>query len=306
MWYGREATFENAYKIAGNSAVLEADMVIGVGGGKCIDTVKLAADMMGKPVFTIPSIASNCAPVTQISIMYHEDGSFREVTWLKTIPVHCFIYPGLILTAPVKYFWAGIGDAMAKHVESLWSAKAGEYLDYGSELGITTGSLCYEPMLISAEKALKDAGEKRISEAVEKTILNIIISPGITSLSVKPEYNGAVAHALFYGLTGRKHIEEKHLHGEVVSYGTLVNLMLDHDEEKLNTVYLLHRRLGLPVSLEDLELDERDSLDDVLDAAINNQELIHTPYPVTKEMLLQAIRDLEKYHKDKVKITGTI
>ena len=40
-------------------------------------------------------------------------------------------------------------------------------------------------------------------------------------------YNGGIAHALFYGLTKRKHIEKGHLHGEVVSYGTLVNLMVD-------------------------------------------------------------------------------
>ena len=100
-------------------------MLLAVGGGKCIDTAKLAADHLGKPVFTAPSIASNCAPVTQISIMYHEDGSFCDIPRLKEVPVHCFINPKLVLAAPVNTCgW--YRRCMAKHVESSWSAKVGE------------------------------------------------------------------------------------------------------------------------------------------------------------------------------------
>ena len=116
--YGHEATYENMERIAESPEVSEADMIIAVGGGKCIDTVKLAADVAGKPVFTIPSIASNCAPVTKISIMYHQDGSFKDIPKLKQVPAHCFIHPQIVLAAPIQYLWAGIGDAMAKHVES--------------------------------------------------------------------------------------------------------------------------------------------------------------------------------------------
>ncbi|MFR2691246.1 MAG: iron-containing alcohol dehydrogenase [Enterocloster bolteae] len=65
-----------------------------------MDTVKLAADLLRKPVFTIPTIASNCAPVTKLSIMYGEDGTFEKVKRLNSVPVHCFIHPGIILDAP--------------------------------------------------------------------------------------------------------------------------------------------------------------------------------------------------------------
>ena len=295
MLYGHDATYENVEQITGNKAVQAADMLLAVGGGKCIDTVKLAADRMGKPVFTVPSIASNCAPITQISIMYHADGSFRDIPRLHEVPVHCFINPKLVLAAPVKYFWAGIGDAMAKHVESSWSAKAGEKLGFGSEFGITAGRMCFYPMLKDAKKAMEDAEAGRNSEELENTILNIIISPGVVSVSVHPNYNGGVAHALFYGLTSREHIEKNHLHGEVVSYGTLVNLMLDKDWEKLKQTYELNRSIQLPVCLADLELDSEDKLEDVLRVTMENQEMKHTPYPVTKEMIYQAIQDLEHY-----------
>lgn len=156
LLYGHDATHENVKKICENPRAKEADMLLAVGGGKCLDTVKLAADHLGKPVFTVPTIASNCAPITKISIMYHEDGSFCDIPRLHHVPAHCFIDPRIILAAPIKYFRAGIGDAMAKNVESEWSAKAGEPLDYGSELGITAGKLCFYPFLKEGKKALKE------------------------------------------------------------------------------------------------------------------------------------------------------
>lgn len=298
--YGHEATYKNCEAIKAHGGVAEADMLLAVGGGKCIDTVKLAADQLAKPVFTIPSIASNCAPITQISIMYHEDGSFCDIKRLKHVPIHCFINPKIILSAPVSYLWAGIGDGIAKNVESEWSAKAGEELEYGSELGITAGQLCFAPMLKYGKKAMEDAKEGKITPELQTILLNIIISPGIVSVSVHPDYNGGIAHALFYGLTSRKHIEKNHLHGEVVSYGTLVNLLLDQDYQKLEQVYLFHKAIGLPTCLADLELEPDDPLEDVLAVTMENQELLHTPYPVTKEMIYQAIMDLERYQSKKI------
>ena len=51
-------------------------MVFGVGGGKALDTVKCLCITDDKPVFTFPTIASNCAACTSVSIMYNSDGTF--------------------------------------------------------------------------------------------------------------------------------------------------------------------------------------------------------------------------------------
>ncbi len=298
--YGTDATFENVDRIQEQLKDCEFNMIMAIGGGKCIDTVKVAADRLNKPVFTVPSIASNCAAVTKISIMYYPDGSFREITALRSVPVHCFIDPRIAVKAPLKYLWAGIGDAMAKHVESEWSAKAGESLDFGSEFGIAAGSMCFYPMVRDGAQALADAKEQKVTPVLARTITNIVVSPGVTSVSVHPDYNGGIAHALFYGLTVREVIEKNHLHGEVVSYGTLVNLMVDKNWEKLKMAYDLNISIGLPVCLADLELERNDPLTDVLAVTMENQELRHTPYPVTKEMIYQAIQDLEDYRQKEI------
>lgn len=293
--YGHDATYENAERMIQRLERTEVDMILAVGGGKCIDTVKLVADRLNKPVFTIPTIASNCAPVTMISIMYHQDGSFKDIPRLKHPPRHCFIHSGLILEAPVRFLWAGMGDAMAKHIESSWSAKNDSELSYGSQLGINVGSLCYRPILRYGKIALESAGAGKVCRELEEVLLDVIVSPGIVSVSVHPHYNGGVAHALFYGLTRRKHIEENHLHGEVVSYGSLVNLMLDADRLRLAETWRFNQSIGLPLRLADLELEAGDRLEDVLELTMQNQELSHTPYPVSKEKIFNAIMELEHY-----------
>ena len=292
--YGKEASFANIDRLSSNVKINEADFLLGIGGGKCLDVTKVVGHRLGKPVFTIASIASTCAAVTKISIIHNDDGSFKEVFRLKTAPVHCFINPEIIVNAPEKYFWAGMGDTMAKHVESVFSSK-NDVLDFESSLGVTISRLCYEPILEKGEKAYNDVKNHQVTSEVEDVIKSIIIATGSVSVSVNPDYNSALAHALYYGLTVREWMERKHLHGEIVSYGTLVQLLLDKQYNELRRVYDFNKKVRLPVCLADLDLEKDDPLDDVLDATIVNPELDHIPYPITKQMVRDAILELEDY-----------
>lgn len=292
--YGKEANYANVNKILQVKDIQSCNALFAIGGGKCIDTVKCAGNQLNIPVYTIPTIASTCAAVTKISIMYDLNGTFLEIVQLKNPPVHCFIEPNIIVRAPIKYLWAGIGDTMAKHIESTFSARNDE-LNFTSELGIKIGENCYYPVLRDAKKALEDAKEYKLSQEVERTIQNIIVTTGCVSLIVNPEYNSALSHALFYGLTVRQHIEKGHLHGEVVSYGTLVQLMMDNQMELLKKTYRLHEEIGLPICLADLELRRNEDLSDILEKTVINQELRHVPYKVTEELILNAIMKLEDY-----------
>ena len=60
LWYGGNSTYENVDMLMNTKEVQEADMVFAVGGGRAVDCCKTMADKMGKPVFTFPTIASNC------------------------------------------------------------------------------------------------------------------------------------------------------------------------------------------------------------------------------------------------------
>jgi glycerol dehydrogenase len=296
FFYGGEASYENIAALKAEPVLQEADMVFAVGGGKCLDTAKVTAKETGKPIFTVPTIAATCAAVTAISILYYPDGSFREIYRLGLVPTYAFIDTTIIARAPRKYLWAGIGDTMAKYFEVAFSCR-NDTLDHSSAMAKSISSLCYKPIVEYGEKALAACDNEVPDEALKEVVSNIIVSTGLTSILVDPAYNSAVAHALFYGLTLRKHIEKDHLHGEVVAYGILVQLMLDQQTDDLRNLLPFYKAIGLPVCLADLELSAQDPMDDILKKAEENPELEHVPYPVTADMIRKAILDLERFHE---------
>lgn len=78
IWYGGQPRHSVAEKLAADPRVQAADMVFGMGGGRAIDETKEIAELAGKPLFTFPTVASNCAPVTAIGVFYKEDGSVDD------------------------------------------------------------------------------------------------------------------------------------------------------------------------------------------------------------------------------------
>ena len=117
IWYGGQPRHSVAERLAAEPRVQAADMVFGMGGGRAIDETKEIAELAGKPLFTFPTVASNCAPVTAIGVFYKEDGSVDNYFLPKEPPIHSFIDTKVISESPDDYFWAGIGDALSKQPE---------------------------------------------------------------------------------------------------------------------------------------------------------------------------------------------
>ncbi|AOY76095.1 iron-containing alcohol dehydrogenase family protein [Clostridium formicaceticum] len=293
LWYGGECTFHNIDSIAERAKAEKADMIVGVGGGKAIDTAKGAAEKAGLLSFTIPTIAATCAATTPLSIVYTEKGDFEALFHLSQPPVHIFMDSGVIADAPAKYLWAGIGDTIAKYYE-VGITTRGKTLSHSAMMGKEISIMCVEPLIQYGKKALLDSENKVASYELEQIILNNIISTGIVAMLVGDENNGAIAHGLFYGLTLLEEIEKHHLHGEVVAYGVLVLLAVDHQEEELDKLISFYKEVKLPTSLGDIDVkNDRNYLEAVLEKAIDAPDMKKTPYPVSKDMLFEAIQRLE-------------
>ena len=70
-------------------------------------------------------------------------------------------------------------------------------------------------------------------------------------------------------------------------------LTCDKQFKERDRVYSFNKSLGLPTCLADIEVKEND-LDKVLDKAMETGDIKHVPYEITKEMIYNAIMDLEK------------
>jgi glycerol dehydrogenase-like iron-containing ADH family enzyme len=144
---------------------------------------------------------------------------------------------------------------------------------------------------------LTSAKNHQVSEALEQVVLTIIVSTGLVSVLVINDYNSCLAHSIYYGCTMLPQ-GEKHLHGELVSYGVLVMLLLDKQQTEFEKVYAFNRQAKLPTCLKDIEISTKEELDIVLDKVMTTNDIVHVPYKITREMVYDAIMDLEIYHQE--------
>lgn len=299
LWYGGESDYDNVEELSRNTAVSEADMIWAVGGGKATDTAKALANTVGKPVFTFPTIASNCSACTNVSIMYNKDGTFLKPFFFEKPPVHAFIDTQIIADSPARYMWAGMGDTYAKYFESTVSSRDEDVPHYVAQ-GVANASMCYSQLMKYGKKAYEDMQKGIASTEFEQAVLTIIVSTAMASIFLCTDhiidYNTGLAHAIFYALTSYPHIEKNHLHGEVVGYGVLVLLLVDGNEEDFKKVYDFNRSVGLPTKLSDIELTQ-DELPRLVKLALAMKDIDHNPYRITEDMLMSAFVKLEEINQ---------
>lgn len=294
-YFGGECTYAGVERLRGLSVYQEADMVFAVGGGKCLDTCKCLCIEDGKPVFAFPTIASNCAVCTSVSIMYQEDGTFLRPHFFLHPANHAFIDTEIMAEAPAKYLWAGIGDTYAKYYEATISSR-GEELPHFTALGVSVSRMCLDPLVQYGAKAYQDNQKGICSGELEQAVLAIVVTTGIASIFLTrdftPDYNSGLAHAIFYALTAYPVIEEEHLHGEVVAFGVLYALLCDGQEEEFRKIYRLNQELGLPLRVKDIGIT-REEFGETIRRIPEMSDVRHYPYAITEQMLKEAMERLE-------------
>ncbi|MDF0532836.1 iron-containing alcohol dehydrogenase family protein [Shewanella yunxiaonensis] len=302
LWYGGNATMENVHRLQAETLVQEADMLFAVGGGRACDTVKVLGALLNKPVFTFPTLASNCAACTSLSVIYHEDGSFKDYSYQNHPPLHTFINTKIIAESPAALFWAGIGDALSKEYEVEYSCRE-KNLSHLSLLGLGIAKTCTSPLLQHGEKALDDCRNNRVSAELEEVVLDIIMLTGIVSNctvhisdQIAPAdqyyYNSSLAHCVYYG-SSLIPACESHLHGEIVAFGVLCLLKYDNNIDEFERVLAFNKALGLPTTMADIGLTEAD-LPVVAHKAASVIEWRYAPGKPTKEKFIEAIVETDR------------
>ena len=145
------------------------------------------------------------------------------------------------------------------------------------------GLVCEDPLLEYGKQAIEDFRAKRDSHAFTETVLDIIVSTGITSnLTTTKDsyyYNSSLAHC-FYNASMVLPSIHKHLHGEVVSFGTLV-MTFNHS-------------VGLPVTLAQLDITTPEQVNALVDRAATMKEWTCVPYEMTKDKFRNGIYKVDE------------
>ena len=275
-------------------AVVEAegcDVVIGLGGGKSLDTAKACAHLTKKPVIIVPTIASTDAPTSALSVIYTEAGEFEEYLIYPKNPDMVVMDTAIIAKAPVRLLVSGMGDALSTWFEAkaCYDARATSMAGgQSTEAALSLARLCYDTLLAEGEKARLAAQAGVVTEALER-----IIEANTYLSGIGFESSGlAAAHAIHNGFTI---LEECHhlYHGEKVAFGTLAQLVLQNSPmDEIETVLGFCQRVGLPVTLAQMGVKEGidAKIAAVAKATCAEGETIHNmPFAVTPESVHAAI-----------------
>ena len=268
-----------------------ADVLVGMGGGKAIDTAKIVADRAGIPVIIVPTIASNDAPCSGCAVCYSEAGIFERVYYQKLNPAAVLVDVGIVAAAPTRFLVAGMGDALATWFEARSCVRTQSVNECGglcTTVGLQIAKLCYETLLDYGAAAKVASERKIVTPALEHIIeANILLSGiGFESAGL------AAAHAIHNGLTALAGTHAFY-HGEKVAFGVLAGLQLtDAAVEESETVFSFCEEVGLPTTLEEIGLGQA-SREELMVAAAKccepGQSIHHEAGEITPEKVLDAL-----------------
>lgn len=289
--FGGECCEEELRRVAGILTKKSVDVLIGMGGGKTIDTAKIAADRASIPAIIVPTIASTDAPCSGCAVIYSSEGVFQRVDYQKANPAAVLVDVGIIAAAPTRFLVAGMGDALSTWFEARSCDRThstNECGGYATAAGLGIARLCYDTLLADGVAA-KTASEKgAVTPALDRIIeANTLLSGlGFESAGL------ASAHAIHNGLTA---LPETHAyyHGEKVAFGVLAGLHLTGaDPEEVATVFSFCEEVGLPTTLEDIGLAGADPehLRRAAEAAcVPGSPIHHEGGEITPERVLRAM-----------------
>lgn len=295
--YDGSASDEDAQALADH--IQKVDTIIGIGGGRLLDTAKDTAELLDAQMVSIPTLISNCAPYTPIGAIYQQaDHSFKRVAYFKKAPDLTLVDFDLLLTTPKDYLIAGIGDTLAKwyEIEGLTRHLTEDAKTAGIRLGIASAQQILQMLLTDAKPALSALDSQTVNPAFGR-IADCVIAIAGTVGGFAAQYGRmAGAHAVHNGLS---HIPATHpiLHGSKVAYGILVQLTYTQDFDEIKKLQPFYEAIGLPTRLNQLQVapNDTEALTEVAKAAASDQESFRLINPdITAEDVLQAMETLEQ------------
>ncbi|KMT31980.1 glycerol dehydrogenase [Melissococcus plutonius] len=278
--------------------VKDHDIIIGVGGGRVLDTTKGVADMLSKDYVLVPTIVSNCAPYTPIAVVYYPDRSFKTITYCKKAPYLTIVDFKLLLQTPKDYFIAGIGDTLAKwyEIEGITSRMDKQLKTAFIRLGIASAKEIYQTLFDYSQTSLESLEKQEVTDAFCKITDTIIGVAGVVGGFAGVYGRSAGAHAVHNGLS---YVFKTHdvLHGSKVAYGILVQLATVGNFDEIIKLLPFYRQIGLPTNLAALNISNNleDAMQKTAKQAASPSDGFKLMLPdLTEQQVVEAMQKVEE------------
>jgi glycerol-1-phosphate dehydrogenase [NAD(P)+] len=221
------------------------DAVVGIGGGKTIDTTKYAASRYAIPMVSVATSLANDGIASPTASLTHESGSG---SYGVHIPIAVVVDLDFVADSSDRQTQAGIGDATSNiNAVADWelaNTERGEPIDGLAVTFARTGA----EALVNHPGTITDDG-------FLTTLAEALILGGLASAvcgSTRPVSGGCheISHAIDHLFPGTSS------HGEQVGLGALFCTFLRGDEARFTQLAACLRRHGLPVTPAELGLSD--------------------------------------------------
>lgn len=288
-----ECTLAKINEIAARAEDLDADVVIGCGGGKAVDTAKAVSEKLRVPCISVPTQCATNADGMADAVIFDDDHRFLKDLYLSRAPVLVLVDTDVVGSAPVQFMVQGMGDALAAAFEKPAYAKAQRdrrASELAAEAALEVNLRCFETLMKHGIQAKKDAESGKVTEAVESVVEAIKLQSGFG-------FGGggcAAAHAIHNGITAMRGVTRKH--GEIVAFGVLTQMFLENRPMgEIERVMRWCKALGLPTSFAELgKLDTRELPLAAQKACDPNDSMSSMPFHVSPSMVIEAMEAVDR------------
>ncbi len=145
------ASFDEAVAIAKKVCIEDIKVIIGIGGGRVLDTAKYAAHISKAVYICMPTSLSNDSLASPFSVLETE-GKARKTIACK-IPTAIIVDTNMIINAPPSQTLSGIGDTIAKHTALFdWKLSAARTSSNVEDFAYALARMSYDSVYHCDEK----------------------------------------------------------------------------------------------------------------------------------------------------------
>ena len=284
IWHtSKDNQIKSWNKIQKNVKKDNSDLIVGIGGGRSVDTAKMISYNLGKPFVSLPTAASHDGMASPfVSVKSNMPHSI-----VASAPMGVFVDIDIIRKAPVRLLASGCGDLIANIIAvkdwQLGHKKKKEYYGrYAADLAMMSAKIVMENSSKFARKGL-DA----------RVIVEGLISAGVASCIAGSSRPCSGAEHLF------SHALDKiapgiGLHGEKCGIGSIMIAKLQGQDWKKIVKTL--KDVGAPTTAKQIGLKP----DVIIKALTIAQGLRPERYTILKEIKMTEKRALSLAKSTKV------
>lgn len=250
-----------AQEIAAMKCELGYDVIVGVGGGVCMDFAKLCGYYARCPVMNIPTSSATCAAYTPLSVRYTPEWRTIDTLHYEQEVGAVLVDTAIIAGQPVRLLLSGVFDALAKFVEikQRFREDTEEAYPLGLDYAYALSKQSYENLLREIDGCIEDTLRGEATERLERLIFTTIATTGVISGIARGSNQCALAHK-FYEITRVlfPEVSKPYLHGELVGIGLILQNYFNGEEEKNVQLIELMKKHNMPYKISDAGIDDSD------------------------------------------------